>query len=76
MEITHESHVGPFPLVAVRNMEEAKSDFILGKRNVTKSVVVIMPTKSLFWSTIGIFLIPFFNMIFATFSTVVLSGLL
>jgi hypothetical protein len=48
MELPHESHQ-VLSSSGVGNMEEAKSDFILGKRNITKSVVVIMPTKSLFW---------------------------
>lgn len=69
--LLHESHLGPFPLETVRSIDDVKPGFLIGKRNIARSVTVIIPTTASFTSTIGSLRILFFNIISTAFSIVV-----
>ena len=69
--LLHESHLSPFPLETVCSIDDVKPGFLIGKRNIARSVTVIIPTIVSFTSTIGSLRILFFNIISTAFSIVV-----
>lgn len=58
-------------LFVVLMMLNGVSGFVIGKRNIARSVTVIIPTIVSFTSTIGSLRILFFNIISTAFSIVV-----
>ena len=69
--VLHESHVRAFPLETVLSIENVKSGFLSGKRNIAKSVSVTVPARALLVSDIGSLRIAFFKIISTAFLTVV-----
>ena len=42
--LLQESHRGPFPLETARSIDEVKPSFLVGRRNIARSVTVTIPT--------------------------------
>ena len=42
--LLQESHRGPFPLETARSIDEVKPAFLVGRRNIARSVTVTIPT--------------------------------
>ena len=51
--LLQESHRGPFPLETARSIDEVKPSFLVGRRNIARSVTVTIPTTLSLESTIG-----------------------